>query len=56
LNPRDVDIAETVTLFQGEEKLQFLNFVSRMLQWLPGERSTAKDLLKDPFLKLPEDD
>jgi serine/threonine-protein kinase SRPK3 len=52
LIPRDLRIAETVTLFQGEDKKQFLDFISKMLQWQPEKRSTAKDLLEDPFLQL----
>lgn len=52
LIPRDLAIADTVTLFQGEEKQQFLDFVGKMLQWQPEKRSTAKDLLEDPFLQL----
>jgi len=55
LIPRDLRIAETVTLFQGAEKQQFLDFVSRMLQWQPEKRSTAKDLLEDPFLQLEDE-
>ncbi|KAH9212271.1 kinase-like domain-containing protein [Leptodontidium sp. 2 PMI_412] len=56
LIPQDLRIVETVTLFQGEEKLQFLEFVSKMLQWQPEKRSTAKDLLEDPFLQLDDED
>jgi hypothetical protein len=56
LIPRDVGIAETVTLFQGEEKQQFLDFVAKILQWQPEKRSTAKDLLEDPFLQLGDED
>ena len=56
LIPRDLRIAETVTLFQGEEKQQFLDFVSKMLQWQPEMRSTAKELLEDPFLQLSDED
>lgn len=52
LIPHDLRIAETVTHFQGEEKQQFLDFASKMLQWQPEKRSTAKDLLEDPFLQL----
>jgi len=55
LIPRDLRIAETVTLFQGEEKQQFLDFVTKMLQWQPEKRSTAKDLLEDPFLQLEDE-
>ena len=32
LIPRDLRISETVTLFKGEEKQQFLDFVSKMLR------------------------
>lgn len=28
----------------------FINFVKRMLKWNPAERSTAKELLQDPWL------
>jgi serine/threonine protein kinase len=55
LIPQHLRIAETVTLFQGEEKQQFLEFVSKMLQWQPENRSTAKDLLEDPFLQLEDE-
>lgn len=55
LIPREFGIAETVTVFQGEEKKQFLNFVSKMLQWQPEERGTAKELLEDPFLQLEDE-
>ncbi|RDL35336.1 uncharacterized protein BP5553_07267 [Venustampulla echinocandica] len=56
LIPRDLRIAETVTLFQGVENQQFLDFVSKMLQWQPEKRRTAKDLLEDPFLQLEGED
>lgn len=34
----------------GEEKAQFISFVQRMLRWLPEERSTAREMLDDPWL------
>lgn len=34
----------------GEEKAKFIGFVKRMLKWNPEERSTAKELLDDPWL------
>jgi len=37
---------------KGEEKKLFLEFVGKMLQWQPENRSTAKDLLEEPFLQL----
>ncbi|ATY66998.1 kinase-like domain [Cordyceps militaris] len=55
LIPKDVALSDTVTLFQGEEKQQFLAFIGRMLHWRPEHRSKAKDLLEDPFLQLDGD-
>jgi serine/threonine protein kinase len=34
----------------GEEKLRFIRFIERMLKWSPEERSTARELLDDPWL------
>jgi serine/threonine protein kinase len=34
----------------GEDKKLFIEFVRKMLQWLPENRSTAKELLADPWL------
>jgi hypothetical protein len=34
----------------GEEKRRFVQFVKRMIAWRPEERSTAKELLDDPWL------
>lgn len=36
---------------EGEEKVLFLKFLRSMLRWLPEERKTAKELLKDPWLQ-----
>jgi serine/threonine-protein kinase SRPK3 len=36
---------------EGEEKALFLKFVRRMLQWLPEDRDTAKELREDPWLR-----
>jgi serine/threonine protein kinase len=35
---------------KGEEKAVFLSFVKKMLKWKPEERSSAKELLGDPWL------
>ena len=34
----------------GEDKKLFIEFVRKMLQWLPENRSPAKELLADPWL------
>ena len=41
----------SVSKIGGEDKRMFLEFVSRMLKWQPEDRSTAKDLLNDPWLR-----
>jgi serine/threonine-protein kinase SRPK3 len=35
---------------QGEEKIIFLQFIRKMVQWVPEDRKSAKELLKDPWL------
>lgn len=35
----------------GEDKRQFLEFIRKMLKWLPEERSSAKELLQDTWLR-----
>lgn len=37
---------------EGSDQVMFLNFIRKMLQWLPEKRSTASQLLDDPWLKL----
>lgn len=34
----------------SQDKQQFLHFMWSMLQWVPEERKTAKELLDDPWL------
>lgn len=36
---------------EGYEKKEFVRFVSRMLQWDPEKRPTAKELAEDPWPK-----
>jgi len=36
---------------EGENKILFLTFVRKMLKWKPEERSTARDLLADTWLR-----
>ncbi|KZF22544.1 CMGC protein kinase [Xylona heveae TC161] len=48
--PKDVRLDDCVTCLTGKEKELFLNFVRKMLRWLPEERKTAKELREDPWL------
>ena len=54
--PKDVTLEDSVLTLQGEDKRLFLDFVRKMLQWLPENRQTAKQLLEHPWLqiKIPE--
>lgn len=36
----------------GREKVFFINFLRTMLQWLPEELKTAKELLQHPWLHM----
>jgi serine/threonine-protein kinase SRPK3 len=44
-------LEETETNLEGENKALFLAFMMKMLKWRPEERSTAKDLLRDSWLR-----
>ncbi|GBE87440.1 hypothetical protein SCP_1101160 [Sparassis crispa] len=50
LFPQLRSLEQSVTVLEGEEKALFLNFARSMLQWLPENRKTAKELLRDPWL------
>ncbi|KAK2807680.1 hypothetical protein FQN51_000117 [Onygenales sp. PD_10] len=50
LIPEDFTFEGTLSHIGGEEKRRFINFVRRMVKWKPEERSTAKELLSDPWL------
>ena len=45
-------LTDSVTSLQGSEKNLFLAFVRKMLQWLPEDRKTARELLEDPWLNV----
>ena len=47
--PRSLEDIETN--LQGEDKERFLQLMRKMLQWLPEKRSTARELLQDPWLQ-----
>jgi serine/threonine-protein kinase SRPK3 len=48
--PENFTLENSISKLGGEDKIMFLGFVKRMLTWQPEERSTAKDLLSDPWL------
>ncbi|RAH75807.1 kinase-like protein [Aspergillus japonicus CBS 114.51] len=50
LVPSNYSFESTISLFDGEEKRMFISFVNRMIKWKPEERSTAAELLQDPWL------
>ena len=49
--PTDVRLEDSVLSLEGEDKRLFLSFIKQMLQWLPEDRKTAKELLEDPWLQ-----
>ncbi|KAH7477701.1 hypothetical protein FOMA001_g9239 [Fusarium oxysporum f. sp. matthiolae] len=48
--PCDFSFENTINCMSGEEKLRFIQFIRRMVKWSPEERSTARELLEDPWL------
>jgi hypothetical protein len=55
--PTKFSLENSISKISGEDKRMFLTFVKRMLKWEPKDRSTAQDLLDDPWLRaeFPED-
>lgn len=50
LTPQNFSLESSIIKIGGQDKRMFLAFVSRMLKWQPEDRSTAKELLSDPWL------
>ena len=50
LIPNDISLENSVLSLEGEDKRLFLDFLKKMLQWLPEERQTAKQLAEHPWL------
>jgi serine/threonine-protein kinase SRPK3 len=48
--PPTTILEESEENFEGEDKKAFLQFMRKMLQWVPEERQTAKQLLGDPWM------
>jgi serine/threonine-protein kinase SRPK3 len=48
----DVSLEASVTRLDGDNKALFLDFVRKMLDWIPERRHTAEQLLIHPWLEL----
>ncbi|OAA50391.1 protein kinase domain protein [Metarhizium rileyi] len=51
----DFNFCNKTTMLDGQDKALFIQFAKRMLAWMPEDRSTARELLDDPWLKLSMD-
>jgi serine/threonine protein kinase len=49
--PPAVSLDQLETNLEGSDRKLFLQFMSKMLQWDPQNRQTAKQLLEDQWLK-----
>ncbi|KID93985.1 Protein kinase-like domain protein, partial [Metarhizium majus ARSEF 297] len=49
--PPPTPLEELEALLSGDEKRQFLEFMRKMLQWAPDQRSTANELWCDDWLQ-----
>lgn len=47
---RRIGLEERETSLEGQDKILFLHLMEKMLQWDPEKRSSAKDLIEDPWL------
>jgi hypothetical protein len=47
----ETSLEEETTNVEGAEKIDFLRFLRRILQWRPEDRPTAEELLLDPWVK-----
>lgn len=45
-------LADTTSFLEEKDQEAFLSFVRQVLNWLPEERKTARELMEHPFLKL----
>jgi serine/threonine-protein kinase SRPK3 len=46
----DISLEDSEEQLSGENKALFLDFMRKMLHWVPEKRQTAKQLLDDPWL------
>lgn len=45
-----IKLEDTISCLEGDEKDVLVDFLKQMLQWLPEERPTARQLLTHPWL------
>ncbi|KAI9806335.1 MAG: hypothetical protein M1825_006450 [Sarcosagium campestre] len=53
LIPANSSFESTLTGVPGLERAEFIAFMKRMIKWRPQDRSTARELLSDPWLYMP---
>ena len=46
----DISLEKSEEQLTGEDKILFLDFMRKMLQWVPEKRQTAKELLSHTWL------
>jgi serine/threonine-protein kinase SRPK3 len=46
----DINLEQLEQRLEGEDKQGYLQFIRRMLCWIPEERPTAEELIFDPWL------
>ncbi|KAJ5185750.1 protein kinase [Penicillium cf. griseofulvum] len=46
-----VPLEERETTLEGQDKVEFLRLMRKMLQWVPGKRSSARELAEDEWLQ-----
>lgn len=48
----EFNFSTKLTTLEGNDKDMFIRFIKRMLNWVPEERATARELLDDPWVRL----
>ncbi|KAH7015131.1 kinase-like domain-containing protein [Ilyonectria destructans] len=48
----EFNFSTKLAMLEGNDKDMFIRFIKRMLNWVPEERATARELLDDPWLRL----
>jgi len=48
---QDTSLEKEEENLEGEEKATFLPFLGKMVQWVPEDRLSAGELMRDPWLE-----